>query len=163
EEPQQVYIQMVMRYRYIWVKHVTPLWLDVNNCGTSEYSIPSGYSDTEWSWTSTLNGDIVAIGGHQHDLSAMEMECIDASMCPEHGGGGGICGELVGGSHGVYYGPAPTAGRMPTGLTGPTICRSEDHYFTPFGMENGYMGHLDTMTGCGLYTEGFSGNETYPS
>jgi hypothetical protein len=87
---------------------------------------------------------------------------MDASACPGHGGGIAISAELVGGSKEQYHGPQPPTGALPAKLTGATICRSEDHYFTPFGMEHGYMGHLDTMTGCGLYTNGFEGNEYYP-
>jgi hypothetical protein len=45
---------------------VTPVWLDVDNCRTSVYSVPQGRSATEWSWTSTLTGRIVAAGGHVH-------------------------------------------------------------------------------------------------
>lgn len=163
-EPQQVYVQVVVRYRYAdaQLKRVTPVWLDENNCGTSEYTIPSGYSDKTWSWTSTLSGYIVGIGGHQHDLSAMEMQCMEAEMCPGHGGGVAISAELEGGPHNVYYGPEKGASEQPAGLTGSTICRSEDRYFTPFGMENGYMGHLDTMTQCGLFEGVPMGNAAYP-
>jgi hypothetical protein len=163
-EPQEVYVQVVVRYRWphSHLKKVTPIWLDVNNCDSSEYSIPTGYSDTTWDWTSTLTGYIIGIGGHQHDLSAMEMECMEAEMCPEHGGGIAISAELVGGQQSEYYGPQPPTGGVPEGLTGGTICRSEDRYFTPFGMENGYMGHLDTMTGCGLYDKSVAGNDAYP-
>lgn len=48
---------------------VRPLWLDVNNCASSQYPIPAGSSDTEWDFTvpASAAGRIVAIGGHQHD------------------------------------------------------------------------------------------------
>jgi hypothetical protein len=152
DTPKQVYLQSVIRYRpaSAHLKRVRPIWLDINNCGTSEYSIPHGYSDSEWSWTSDLSGYIVGIGGHQHDLSAMDMDCIDAANCPGHGGGMAISAELVGGRHKVYFGPKPATGDLPSDLTGATICRSEDRYNTPFGMANGFLGHLDTMTLCGL-------------
>lgn len=48
------------------VKTVTPVWLDVNNCATSEYAVPAGKSATEWSWVSSLTGRVVAAGGHVH-------------------------------------------------------------------------------------------------
>ena len=35
------------------VKPVVPVWLDVNNCRTSEYEVPAGESSTHWSWPST--------------------------------------------------------------------------------------------------------------
>jgi len=91
------------------------------------------------------------------------MQCMNAEMCPGHGGGIAISAELVGGPHSVYYGPERPEGELPSDLTGSTICRSEDRYFTPFGMANGYMGHLDTMTACGLYNTGLPGpNQAYP-
>lgn len=165
-EPQQVYVQVVVRYRpgSAHLKRVKPLWLDVNNCGTSEYSIPRGNSDTDWSWTSNLSGHIVGIGGHQHDLSAMDMDCMaDASACPNSGGGIAISAELAGRRRGVYFGPNPPRGGVPSDLTGSTICRSEDRYNTPFGINNGYMGHMDTMTACGLRSARARGNPAYPA
>ena len=48
------------------VKPVTPVWLDVNNCRTSEYAVPAGPSTTHWTWPSTITGRIVSTGGHVH-------------------------------------------------------------------------------------------------
>ena len=48
------------------VKPVTPVWLDMDNCRTSMYSVPPGKSKTTWSWVSTLTGRIVAASGHVH-------------------------------------------------------------------------------------------------
>lgn len=48
------------------MKQVIPVWLDVANCGFSEYSVPAGRSTEKWSWTSTLTGRVVAAGGHVH-------------------------------------------------------------------------------------------------
>lgn len=69
-QPQQVFVTMTVH----WVdaaearlKEVTPVWLDVDNCGDSQYTIPAGPSHTIWTWKSTLRGDIVAVGGHVHD------------------------------------------------------------------------------------------------
>jgi hypothetical protein len=164
-DPQQVYVRVVVRYREAnaHLKNVRPIWLDINNCGTSEYAIPHGVSDAQWSWTSNLSGYIVAIGGHQHDLSAMDMACMDASTCPDHGGGTAISAELVGGPTSTYFGPSPPSGAIPADLTGSTICRSEDRYDTPFGADNGYMSHMDTMTACGEWRGGIRGNSAYPA
>lgn len=69
-QPQQVYVTM----KVSWVdaddaqlKEVTPVWLDIDNCGDSQYTVPAGPSHTTWTWQSTLTGDIVAVGGHVHD------------------------------------------------------------------------------------------------
>jgi hypothetical protein len=48
------------------VRPVTPVWLDVNNCRTSEYAVPAGPSSTHWTWPSTITGRIVGTGGHVH-------------------------------------------------------------------------------------------------
>jgi hypothetical protein len=48
------------------MKPVTPVWLDVNNCSDSQYSVPAGKSATPWNWTSSITGRIVAAGGHVH-------------------------------------------------------------------------------------------------
>jgi hypothetical protein len=46
---------------------VTPIWLDMENCRTSEYDVPAGASSRHWQWTSTITGRIVSAGGHVHD------------------------------------------------------------------------------------------------
>lgn len=67
--PQIVYFDAVVHHvpaSTPGMKPVTPVWLDVNNCLTSEYAVPAGKSATPWSWASTLTGRIVAAGGHVH-------------------------------------------------------------------------------------------------
>lgn len=68
--PQQVYLSLQVS----WVdasdadlKEVTPVWLDIDNCGDSQYTVPSGRSHATRSWRAGLAGDIVAVGGHVHD------------------------------------------------------------------------------------------------
>ncbi|HYT39542.1 MAG TPA: hypothetical protein VEN99_08530, partial [Acidimicrobiia bacterium] len=46
---------------------LTPLWLDMNNCRTSEYAVPAGPSSSHWTWTSNVTGRIVSTGGHVHN------------------------------------------------------------------------------------------------
>jgi hypothetical protein len=66
-------VQVQVTYYYLPasanVRPVTPLWLDENNCGNSDYAIPAGHSDKVWNYKvpATGAGDIVAIGGHLHD------------------------------------------------------------------------------------------------
>ena len=48
------------------VKPVTPVWVDMNNCRTSEYTVPAGPSSEHWTWKSTITGRIVSAGGHVH-------------------------------------------------------------------------------------------------
>jgi hypothetical protein len=49
------------------IKPVRPIWMDMNNCQTSEYAIPAGVSNKVWTWQSNLTGRVVAAGGHVHD------------------------------------------------------------------------------------------------
>ncbi len=48
------------------VRPVTPVWLDVANCRTSEYQVPAGPTTTHWTWPSTITGRVVGTGGHVH-------------------------------------------------------------------------------------------------
>ena len=67
-----VYLKMTYTYRSLYdstVKPVRPLWLDVNLCGDSEYSIPATYPneyETIRDWTSTINGKVIGMIGHVH-------------------------------------------------------------------------------------------------
>jgi hypothetical protein len=63
-----VYVQVTYTYRPSWesVKPVRPVWLDIDQCGDSEYSIPAGYSDTHWDWKVNVPGKVVAMFGHVH-------------------------------------------------------------------------------------------------
>jgi stress up-regulated protein Nod 19 len=49
------------------IRPVTPIWLDMNNCRTSEYAVPAGPSASHWTWTSNLTGRILSTAGHVHD------------------------------------------------------------------------------------------------
>jgi hypothetical protein len=63
-----VYVQVTFTTRPYWetVQRVRPVWLDIDQCGDSEYSIPAGYSDTHWDWTVNVPGKVVAMFGHLH-------------------------------------------------------------------------------------------------
>ncbi len=65
--PRTLYLRVRMTYSTRPLRPVTPMWLDVNNCGNSEFSIPAGRSNTPWSYTSPVSGRFVAAAGHLHD------------------------------------------------------------------------------------------------
>jgi hypothetical protein len=69
DQPRTVYVTLDVLYRPAsdHLRKVTPVWLDVDNCGDSKYAIPAGKSSTHWSWTSTLRGRIVSTAGHVHN------------------------------------------------------------------------------------------------
>jgi hypothetical protein len=65
---QTVYVQVTFNLRPSWesVQRVRPVWLDIDQCGDSEYSIPAGFSDTHWDWRVNVPGKVVAMIGHLH-------------------------------------------------------------------------------------------------
>jgi hypothetical protein len=65
---QTVYVKVTFTYRPSWasVKPLKPVWLDIDQCGDSEYSIPAGPSDTHRDWTVNVPGKVVAMLGHVH-------------------------------------------------------------------------------------------------
>ena len=68
--PKSVFFQLKVRWSPAaagGVRPLTPIWLDMNNCRTSEYAVPAGPSSAHWTWTSNLTGRIVATAGHVHD------------------------------------------------------------------------------------------------
>ncbi|HEX6382949.1 MAG TPA: hypothetical protein VF180_17135 [Acidimicrobiia bacterium] len=68
--PKSVFFQLKVRWSPAaagGVRPLTPIWLDMNNCRTSEYAVPAGPSSSHWTWTSNLTGRIVATAGHVHD------------------------------------------------------------------------------------------------
>jgi len=48
------------------LKRLRPVWLDIDQCGDSEYSIQTGFSDTHWNWNVNIPGRVVAAIGHLH-------------------------------------------------------------------------------------------------
>lgn len=49
------------------LKPVRPVWLDIDQCGDSEYSVPAGASSKTWDWWVNVPGKLLGIGGHLHD------------------------------------------------------------------------------------------------
>jgi hypothetical protein len=82
-----VYVQVTYTYRPSWesVKRVRPVWLDIDQCGDSEYSIPAGYSDRHWDWNVNVPGKVVAAIGHVHGHG------IAVEATNESKGGASIC------------------------------------------------------------------------
>ncbi|WP_433511811.1 hypothetical protein ACQP2T_49845 [Nonomuraea sp. CA-143628] len=65
-------ITVEFKYTFSWVPNATrvdPVWLDIDQCGDSERSIPAGYSDSHWITIAARAGTLVAVGGHAHDHS----------------------------------------------------------------------------------------------
>jgi hypothetical protein len=165
--PRSVYVEIIFRHRPLNETGDTrPLWLDIDsicNGGNSEYTIPTGYSDTHVNWTSPVDGRIIGASGHLHDI-----DIIDPNFCPVHcaerGGAIALSVEQVGGNNSTYYGPIPPNNPPPSDITGATLCRSEANHGTAFGAANGSNGHLDTDSICGINSDLPAGAqpEAYP-
>jgi hypothetical protein len=88
--PKLVFFRLTVRYLPMddpSVKPVTPIWMDVDNCGDSQFAVPKGRSVSTWKWTSTLTGRIVAAGGHVHDggtAITLRNASRGARMCTSH-------------------------------------------------------------------------------
>jgi hypothetical protein len=129
-----VYLEFTFKYKpgTESVKPVTPVWLDVNNCGSSEYPVPAGYVDTHWDWTSTMEGDVVSIGGHVHNWGInIASELVQT--------GDYFCDSVAGYAPGSPFAPAPVT---PGG---------EGHVAASNVMNPGdpdYMGRIEDMSGC---------------
>lgn len=90
---QTVYITVTYTTSPSWssLRPVKPVWLDINNCGDSRYSIPAGYSDTTWYWSSRITGNVVYALGHVHDYGkyvAATDTTTGASICTSNAGYG---------------------------------------------------------------------------
>jgi len=84
---QTVYVQVTFTIRPSWesVARLKPVWLDIDQCGDSEYSIPAGYSDTHRDWKVNVPGKVVAMIGHVHG-HGIAVEATNESQ-----GGQSIC------------------------------------------------------------------------
>jgi Stress up-regulated Nod 19 len=82
-----VYVQVTYAYRAPWesVKALKPVWLDIDQCGDSEYYIPAGFSDTHWDWNVNVPGKVIAAIGHLHG-HGVAIEATNESQ-----GGASIC------------------------------------------------------------------------
>ena len=165
--PQTVNIEVVYRWRPVAETEPSrPAWLDIDsicNGGNSEYTIPTGYSDTHSDWTVPQNARIIGMSGHLHDI-----DIIDPSPCPVHCASRGeaiaLSAELLGGDGNDYFGPIPPNNPPPADITGATLCRSEAYHGTAVGTTLRANGHMDTMGMCGIFGEVPAGAqpEAYP-
>jgi hypothetical protein len=96
-DPQTFYIDVTFAYRSAWenVRRVRPVWLDIDQCGDSEYAIPAGESEATRDWRANVEGAVVAVAGHVHD-HGLRIEAANLST------GQTICNSTAG------YGGDPT-------------------------------------------------------
>jgi hypothetical protein len=144
-------IQLVFQYRTSGAAEAKPLWWDIDGCGDSEYTTPTGYHDATVDWTSTVGGRFIGMAGHMHDVDVTNSQpCVQ--HCPEKGHGIAVSAEVLGGDANTYFGPIPPNNPPPASLTGTTLCRSEGYYGTPWAGTR-WRGHLDTVSQCAVNTD----------
>ena len=149
-----VNIEVIFRWRPLSETADTrPLWLDIDSIcsgGNSEYTIPTGYSDSHVNWTMPVDGRIIGMNGHLHDIDITDPNWCSTGHCAARGGAIALSAELLGGSSSTYQGPIPPNNPPPADINGATLCRSEANHGTAFGAANGSNGHLDTTGHCGV-------------
>jgi hypothetical protein len=80
-------VQVTYTVRPSWesVSRLKPVWLDIDQCGDSEYAIPAGFSDTHWDWNVNVPGKVLAMIGHVHGhgvaVQATNESLGGASLC----------------------------------------------------------------------------------
>jgi len=118
-------VHIRMHYTYVnaspSIKALTPLWLDVNQCGISEVPAKTGKYSYSYTWNVNVPGKLLGIGGHVHD-GGTYMNIKKAS-------GQLICNSVAG-----YGGPGFVSGGMDHNMPGMP------------GMEG--VEHLSSMTQC---------------
>ena len=78
-----VYVKLTVETRPWWasVKSVRPVWLDIDQCGDSEYAIPPYHTHRDW--TVNVPGKVVSAIGHVHGYG-MAVEATNESVSPIH-------------------------------------------------------------------------------
>jgi hypothetical protein len=125
------------------LKNMRHLWLDVGNCGGSQYPVGTGFDDEHWDWTlgeaaspaDDLEGKILGMGGHVHDwgISVSATKGIGGTL---------ICNAIGGYAVGSIFAPDgnPSA-------PSPTAAHPTDNMDLNPG-DPTYNGHIEQMSGC---------------
>jgi len=130
------------------LKAMRHLWLDENNCATSQYAVGSGYDDRHWDWTSgsapgtadDMEGRIKMMGGHVHDWGVS----VAATK------GAGDTSPLICASRGGYAAGSPFAPATVLSPPLPTNAHPPDNIDLPGQPQ--YNGHIESMEGCSTNT-----------
>ena len=120
--------------------------------GDSEYTIPTGYSDTHVDWTSTVDARVIDVCGHLHDIDIIDPNPCP-THCPERGGGIALSAEVVGGPPTDYFGPIPPNNPPPSDITGRDAMPLRGELRNALRAATRRRGHLDTMGHCGIFSE----------
>jgi hypothetical protein len=138
-EPRNVSLE----YTFTWVRSgvipLTPVWLDIDNCGDSLFDVPMGYSDTHWDWRSTIRGEVIAIAGHVHD-NGISVAAQNVTT------GRNICTSKAGYAQGSMFAPVgPGSGADAAHPRRWWTMTGSDHPIVDLAS---YQGHIAGVTGC---------------
>ena len=148
-QTQNFRLQMTFKYHPASdnLKPVRHLWLDQNNCDTSQYPVSAGYEDDHWVWTvgsaagtaDDIEGKIFEIGGHVHD----EGTSVAATLMPLGSGTETlICASQGGYAAGSTFAPDPISTPNSPGPAHPA------NSLVASPSDPGYQGHIESMSGC---------------
>ena len=117
------------------LKHTTAIAMDQTGCKEPPpfYTIPEGYSDDHWEWTSDRGGDLVAAIGHIHDYGiSVAAENVTTGQY--------MCTSIAGYANNSLYAPVGPGSGVDVG-----------HPVSYYGLEPGnpdYNGHIEHMDVC---------------
>jgi len=150
-------IRLNVTYQTTALAAATPVWLDVSTAANSEYTVPTGYSDTHTGdagmhadYTMSTQGKIIGMGGHVHDYGySVSAFNTGAGDRPDDW----ICTSVSGYGSGSRYLPAggPGTPGHPATANGQTLVSA---YHQPASPDNAY--HIQNMTPCTSITERMS-------
>jgi hypothetical protein len=145
-----VAIRLNVTYQTTALASAVPVWLDVSSNVNSEYTIPTGYSDTHTGdagmhadYTMSVQGRIIGMGGHVHDYG-ISVSAFNTGVGDRRDDW--ICTSVAGyGSNSVYL---PTGGLGTPGH--PTSANPETLKagYQQDGGANRY--HIQSMTPCSI-------------
>lgn len=134
-------VEVEFKYTFSWVPEATradPVWLDIDQCGDSQVSLPAGYSDTHWSTTALRGGTLVGAGGHAHDESvSVSLENVTKQQYP--------CTSVAGYAPDSTYAPAGPGAGTAGHPTDADVVTSTAHPDVPLDT---YQGQVSNYTTC---------------
>ena len=137
-----VNVEIIFRWRPLAETEPTrPLWLDIDsicNGGDSEYTIPTGYSDTHVDWTSTVRTRASSTCRATCTTSTSSTRARARCTAPRAAAAIALIGRAAwAATASDYFGPIPPNNPPPADITGATLCRSEAYYGPPTGRARG--------------------------
>lgn len=131
---QTFYFQVTYTFTTSTLTPVRPVWLDIDQCGDSEYAIPAGVSDTHYDWTVNVPGRVVFAAGHLHDEGVrIEATQGSTSICNSVAGYGETP-DYIDHHGGIHLSSMSTCSGNVATLTQGQVVRLHSIYDSPMSM-----------------------------